>query len=151
MNSDRVFVKKEDEIKISVYFSKTGDFEIFRESEVGEEKKADCEELTIRFRLPNYGISKQIMRDSVDFSTGTANMHFGLFNNALFTYLATGWNAQYEEEVKKDDDTVETVVKDHVFNFVTLNEMRPDIAMLFVDLLREKLQEIGVYDAILFS
>jgi hypothetical protein len=150
MDISKISVKKSDRFGITVYFTKGDEPTAHKKEDLEGKNLEDFDSLTMQFRLPNYAISKQIMRDSVDYSTGQALMHFGLFNNAIFTYLADGWDAVSAVE-KEVDGKMTTVMEPVEFDFVKLNELRPDIALLFVDLVRDKLKDLGLYDAILFS
>lgn len=139
MISSRLFVKNDETINVSVYFTKDGSMDILSPAEyeaLDEEGQGQYEELRMTFRTPNFAAAKMIMRTSLD---DNGNMHMGLFNNAMLNLLAVGWNVTDEQgqEIPVDPQK--------------LNEMRPDIARALIALLTDKLDEIGLYSSILLS
>jgi len=139
MQFNRIFVKSDETVDISVYFSKEGNIDVLSTQSykaLPDEDKERYDEFRVTFKVPNFGAAKMIMRNSLDDS---GNMHIGLFNNALLNLLAVSWNVtdENEEEIPVD------VAK--------LNEMRPDIAGALVQLLTDKLDELKIYSSILLS
>ena len=140
--SNSVFVARDDTFDITIYYSKEGKFEVLSEDEVesGEKKKEDYLTLTVTFRVPDYQTSRMVMRESVTYDNapgGTIN--YSLFNIAVFTYMAKGWDA-------KDENGEEIP-----FDFEKLNQLRPDIALKFIELLVTYLRENGLYDSLVLS
>ena len=139
MDTNRLFVKPEDTFKLSVFFTKVGQLKVARENEVAPSELEGWEKFEIEFALPDFGTAKGIMRNSVGFDGTNQVLNIGAFNNALLITLAKSWNL-------KDADG-----NDMKFDLMKLNELRPDIVMLFVELLHEKLKEEGVYQSLLQS
>ncbi len=139
MSTNRLFVTKKDTFKLTVLFTKDGEMSISRVEDVIEVERPNWGSFSIDFNMPDYGTSKSIMRNSVEFEGGQSVLNMGAFNNALLLSLAKKWDLK--------DEKGETVPLD----ISKLNELRPDIARLFIQLLIEKLQKDGVYDSLLFS
>jgi hypothetical protein len=139
MKMSRLFVTKDDTFTLSILYSKEGELKVSRVEAVAKEEIAKWEQFDIEFILPDFGTAKGIMRNSTDHDGGRSFLNIGMFNNAILISLARKWNL-------KDDDG-----KDIPIDMSKLNELRPDIARLFVELLAEKLQKEGLYDAILLS
>lgn len=137
MNSKRLFVTKEDNFTLSVYFTKENNLKVAKEVPAGDD--ALWERFDVEFALPDYGISKGIMRASTELSGGNQIFNYAQFNNALLCSMAKKWNLTNEkgEEIPLD--------------LQKLNELRPDITGLFVELLQDKLRKEGLYDAIVLS
>jgi len=139
MNSKRLFVTKDDNFTLTVYFTKDGTLKVSREKDIPENEKEQWEKFDIEFTLPDYGTSKGIMRASVEYMGNGQVLNVGQFNNALLCSMARKWNLV-------DDDG-----KEIPLDLQKLNELRPDITRLFVELLQEKLTQEGLYDSIMFS
>ena len=135
MNSKRLFITKDDIFKLTVLYTKDGDLKVAKETDVLEKEKANWEKFEIEFSYPDYGTSKGIMRAA----TESDRINIGMLNNALLCSLAKKWNLVDEEE------------KEIPIDLMKLNELRPDITRIFVELLQERLAKEGLYDAILFS
>lgn len=136
MNSKRLFVTKDDNFTLTVYFTTEGVLKAAREKDVPAEEKDKWEKFEIEFMLPDYGMAKGIMRNSID---NAGNLALGQFNNALLSLTAKKWNLT--------DDAGKEIPLD----LQKLNELRPDITRLFVELLQEKITKEGLYDSILQS
>jgi len=139
MSSKRLFVTKNDTFVLTVMYTKEGEMKVSRVEDVPADEKDKWEKFDIEFILPDYGTAKGIMRNSLDHDSGRSFLNVGLFNNALLLSLARKWSL-------KDEDG-----KDIPLDISKLNEMRPDITRIFVELLAERLQKEGVYDSILVS
>lgn len=139
MSSKRLFVTKQDTFTLSILYTKEGEMKVAKVTDVAEADKEKWEKFDIEFSLPDYGTAKGIMRNSLDHDRGQSFLNVGLFNNAMLVSLARKWSL-------RDEDG-----KEIPLDMAKLNEMRPDIARLFVELLAEKLQKEGLYDAILLS
>lgn len=139
MNSKRLFVTNEDVFTLAVLYTKDGELKVARESDVKEEDKEKWERFEMEFTLPDFGTAKAIMRNSTEFDKGSHVLNVSSFTNALLTALARKWNLQ--------DDKGQGIPLD----LQKLNELRPDIARTFIELLQEKLTKEGVYEAILLS
>lgn len=139
MNSKRLFVTKDDNFTLTLYFTKDGALKVAREKDVPETEKDQWEKFEVEFSLPDYGTAKGIMRASVDNMGNGQTLNVGQFNNALLCSMARKWNLV-------DDDG-----KEIPLDLQKLNELRPDITRLLVELLQEKLSKEGLYDSILYS
>jgi len=139
MDGTRLFVGKEDFFTLTVLFTKEGELRVARESEVPKSELDKWEKFEIQFVLPDFGTAKGIMRNSMDFDGTNQVLNLGMFNNALMLTLAKSWNLKDQDE------------KDLPLNLEKLNELRPDIVRMFVELLHEKLTEEGIYEAVLLS
>jgi len=139
MGTSRLFVTKEDVFTLAVLFTKEGELKVARESNVKEEDKDKWERFEVEFSMPDFGTSKAIMRNSTEFDRGSTMLNASAFTNSLLTALARKWNL-------KDDKGQEIPL-----DLQKLNELRPDIARMFIELLQEKLTKEGVYEAILLS
>lgn len=140
MDAKRLFVKKEDSFTLTVLFTKDGDLKVSRVEDVSEVDMPKWEKFEIEFSLPDFGTAKGIMRNSIDFDAANNQVvNLGAFNNALLATLARRWNLTDEDGKEMECDLAK------------LNELRPDIVRLFVELLHEKLRKEGMYQAILLS
>lgn len=139
MNTKRLFVTKEDTFTLSILYTKEGELKVSKVEAVAKEDLDKWERFDVEFILPDFGTAKGIMRNSTDHDGGRSFLNIGMFNNAMLVSLARKWNL-------KDDDG-----KEITLDMSKLNELRPDITRLFVELLAEKLQKEGLYDAILLS
>lgn len=139
MSSKRLFVTNEDVFSLSVFYTKDGEMKVAKESDVKEEEKDKWEKFEMEFSMPDFGTAKAIMRNSVEYGNGATILNPSSFTNSLLTALARKWNL-------KDDDG-----KEIALDMQKLNELRPDIARIFIELLQEKLTKNGVYEAILLS
>jgi hypothetical protein len=144
MDASRVFVNKQQTFDLSAYFTKEDPLQVGRKEDIEKEDLPKWEEMTVTFQLPDYGLSKLVMRNSVDYDSGSGTLNDGAFKNNLLVYLAKKWNL-----VEKDSETGEE--KEMPLNLEKLNELRPDITRLFVELLQEKLIEEGLYESMLLS
>jgi hypothetical protein len=135
MNSKRLFVTKDDAFTLKVLFTKDGTMKVSKEADVPEKEREVWEKFEVEFVLPDFGTAKGIMRAALD----NDKVNIGQFNNALLCSLARKWNLLDEEG------------KEIPLDLSKLNELRPDITRMFVELLQEKLSKEGLYDAILFS
>ena len=135
MNSKRLFVTKDDTFTLRVFYTKDGTLKVSKEADVPEKEKENWEKFEVEFVLPDFGTAKGIMRASIE----NDKVNIGQFNNALLCSLARKWNLLDEEQ------------KEIPLDLAKLNELRPDITRMFVELLQEKLSKEGLYDAILFS
>ena len=142
MAKNSVFVSTEDKFDITVYYTKDGKFHALGEEELktsGKDKEK-YDSLTMTFRFPDYLTSRQVMRDSCN---EDGRINFSLFNTAAFTYLAKGWDAADENEAGEAEEIP--------FNFEKLNQLRPDIALKFIELLIAYLRENELYESIILS
>jgi len=139
MSGNRLFVTKSDVFPLVVLYTKEGELKVSRETDVEEEEKSKWEKFEIQFMVPDFGMAKSIVRMSTDFEKGSNVLSASLFTDNLLKGLAKSWNL-------KDEDG-----KDIPLDFQKLNELRPDITRLFVELLQEKLSKDGLYEAILLS
>jgi hypothetical protein len=134
-----IFVSKNDEFKLSVYYTKDGKFDVKEKEEIEEADLPKYGVITVTFRVPNYNVSKAIMNESTVYDGQRPSLNFSAFNTALMTYLAKGW------DVKSEDG------EDIPYSFEKLNELRPDIALKFVDTLIKHLKENGIYESLILS
>lgn len=139
MNSKRLFVTRSDSFNLSVMFTKDGKMKVAKHDFIPENEKEQWEKFEIEFVLPDFGTAKGIMRNSVEFDRGTQVLNTGMFNNNLLLALARKWNL-------KDEDG-----KEIPMDLQKLNELRPDITRVFIELLQEKLSQEGLYESILAS
>ena len=139
MNSKRLFVTNEDVFTLVVLFSKEGEMKVARETDVKEEDKDKWERFEMEFSMPDFGTAKAIMRNSTEYDKGSHVLNVSAFTNALLTALARKWNL--------NDENGQGIPLD----LQKLNELRPDIARMFIELLQEKLTKEGVYESILLS
>lgn len=139
--TNSIFVSREDTFELTVYYAKEGDFAVKRPDDLTDEERESGGylSLTIKFGIPDHATSKALMRRSTTYVGGTAGFDAATFNNLLFETLAKSWDV-------KDDNG-----KPLDFDIMKLNDMRPDIVRAFVDLLQEKLEELGLYIAVLQS
>jgi hypothetical protein len=139
MDASRIFVKKDDSFKISLMFTKTGDLKVARDEPDLEGGQDEWERFEIEFAMPDFGLSKLIMRNSVSREGNAEAFNAGMFHDALLSTLAKRWNLCDPEG------------KESPLDLSKLNELRPDIVQAFVDLLCEHLIKIGVYQSIIRS
>lgn len=139
MGSNRLFVTKEDVFTIAVFYTKEGEMKVVKETDLKEEEKASYEKFEIEFVMPDFGVAKDIMRNSVEYVRGSSILNTSAFTNSLLTALARKWNL-------KDENG-----KEIPLDLQKLNELRPDIVRIFIELLQEKLTKDGIYEAILLS
>ena len=139
MDAKRLFVSQEDIFTLTIFFTKEGDLKVAKESDVPKGEIEKWERFEIKFVLPDFGTAKGIMRNSMDFDGTNQLLNLGMFNNALLLTLSKSWNLKDESG------------KDLPINLEKLNELRPDIVRLFVDLLHEKLTEEKIYESVLLS
>jgi len=139
--TNSIFVSRDDTFKITVYYTKDDDFSVKKKDDLTQEEidSGDYLSLTITFSLPDHATSKMIMRRSTNVVNGTPSFDQGTFNNLLFELLSTSWDLKDENEKSVD------------FDGVKINEMRPDIVRIFIDLLQEELDGRGLYIAVLQS
>ena len=135
MSSKRLFVTKDDTFTLKVLYTKDGTMKVSKEADVPEKEREAWDKFEVEFVLPDFGTAKGIMRAALD----NDKVNIGQFNNALLCSLARKWNLLDEEG------------KEIPLDLSKLNELRPDITRMFVELLQEKLSKEGLYDAILFS
>jgi hypothetical protein len=143
MDASRLFVKKENTFSLSAYYTKDGKMEVRRGDAIAESEMDNWSKMVITFSYPDFGISKAIMRNSMDQDANGA-FSDGSFRNNLLTYLAQEWNLT-EKDPESDEE------KGIPLNLEKLNELRPDITRLYVELLQEKLIEEGLYQSLLLS
>jgi len=138
--ANSIFVSRDDTFELTVYYTKEGDFAVKKSDQLtDEEKESEYSSVTIKFSVPDHASAKVMMRRSTSMVGGMSNFDNSMFNNMMFELLAKSWDL-------KDDNG-----KAINFEAAKLNEMRPDIVRAFVELLQEKLDEQGLYEAILMS
>ncbi len=137
--SKRLFVTKEDTFSLAILYTKEGEMKVSKVEDVKPEEMEKWDKFEVEFILPDFGTAKGIMRNSMESENGRSFLNIGLFNNALLISLARKWNL-------KDDNGNEIPL-----DMTKLNELRPDIARAFVELLAVKLHKEGLYDSILLS
>jgi len=139
MGSNRLFVTKEDTFTLTLLYTKDGDLSVSRVEDVIESERDRWEKFEIEFAMPDFATAKGIMRNSIDYDGATQVVNMGAFNNAMMATLIKRWNL------------TDTEGKEIACNLSKLNELRPDIVRSFVELLNEKLQKEGIYQAIMLS
>jgi len=121
MGTNRLFVSRKKTFEITVLFTKEGKMDVSSVEDVPDAERDKWEEFTMRFRYPDFGVSKLIMRNATVVHNGENILDFASLNNALLQFLAVGWNL-------KDDNE-----KELKLDLEKLNEMRPDITRAVVN------------------
>jgi hypothetical protein len=138
--SNSIFVSEEqDTFDISAYYTKEGEFKVYKPAELSDEDKATYSQVTIKFVIPDYAKCRAIMRQSTVYMGGNSTIDYSVLQNSMFEVLVKDWDLKTEEGEKIP------------FSFEKLSRMRPDIARCFVEQLVEKLTDEGVYDSMLVS
>jgi hypothetical protein len=138
--TNRIFVsEEEDTFDLSAYYTKEGEFKVYKPDELSDEDKEKHLKMTIVFTMPDYAKSRAIMRQCTVYMGGQSSIDFSVLQNSMFEVLVKGWSLKDEkgEEIP--------------FSFEKLSRMRPDIARCFVEQLVKKLTDEGVYDSMLVS
>jgi len=139
MNNGIFVSEEQDTFELSAYYTKEGDFKVYKPDELSDEDKENHLKMAISFVMPDYAKSRAIMRQSTVYMGGQSTIDYSVLQNSMFEVLVKGWDLKNEEG------------EEIPFSFEKLSRMRPDIARCFVEQLVKKLTDEGVYDSLLVS